>query len=102
MKKFNEKLIECKPYLKLNDIFKKILIKNIFHLIKERYYLKNENDNELNGLVDISYIRNRLHISIIKRIPINGDEINKYQIGLKIIPYIIKRHIYRYFIILSK
>ena len=58
----------------------------------------NDDLDDSEGIPDLSYIRNKLHVSIVKRIKITEDEIKNYKNCINIISSIIKKHIYRYFL----
>ena len=98
---------------KLKNLFRKYAINNWNTDIKDfidkyenkkpnkKLFNNNINDDDLDdseGIPDLSYIRNKLHVSIVKRIKITEDEINMYKNCINIISSIIKKHIYRYFL----
>ena len=91
---------ENMPYNKLNDMFRKLLLKRPFDIMKQNYYLHNNNKNndsdDLDEIPDLNYIRNKLHVSIVKRIKITEDEINKYKDFINIISSGIKKNIYKH------
>ena len=68
--------------------------------LKKQENNKNDNDetDNIDGIPDLSYIRNKLHVSIVKRIKITEDEINKYNTFVEIISSTIKKYIYKYLI----
>ena len=100
---------------KLKNIFRKYTIRNWNKDIKKFIdkYLENPvnkkkpyNINEYNTLInddldelpDLDYIRNKLHVSVVKRIKITEEEINKFKQCFNILNSVIKKHIYKFFI----
>ncbi len=100
-KKFNDKYYKNTPYKNLNDTYRKLFLKKPFNIIKQNYYYKdnkNKKKDDSNEIPDLSYIRNKLHVSIVKRIKMTEDEIKKYKNAINTISSVVKKHIYKYFI----
>ena len=105
-------------YKNLKNIFRKYVIKNWNKDIKDfidkymenflgkkkinkrnKYYNFVKINNNLNtNIPDLDYIRNKLHVSIVKRIKMTEEEINKYNDCFNIISFVIKKHFYKYFL----
>ena len=56
------------------------------------------NNNLYSNIPDLNYIRNKLHVSIVKRIKMTEEEINKCNDCFNIISLVIKKHFYNYFV----
>ena len=73
-----------------------------FYVLKDNYYLNRRsgdmNRMDINEIPDLSYIRNKLHVSVVKRIKITEDEINKYYNSINVISNVIKGNIYKHFL----
>ena len=55
-----------------SDIYNKN--KPHINLIKDNFFTKKENNEDMDGIPDLSYIRNKLHVSVVKRIEITEDD----------------------------
>lgn len=101
LKEFYDIYNKNKPYIKLFNLYKDIFIRRPFDIMKENYYSSKIN-KDTEGIPDLSYIRNKLHISIVKRVKVTKEEMKKYNDSINKIFYLIKRNIFRYFINLYK
>ena len=102
IKKFNDLYNKNKPGIKIYNLYKDLFMRKPFYVLKDNYYLNKRNGNmnevDINEIPDLSYIRNKLHVSVVKRIKITEDEINKYYNSINVISNVIKGNIYKHFL----
>ena len=96
---------------KLKNMFRKYALKDwnkdIENFMDEYMEDKNMNSNKKNkkinkdfefvGIPDLNYIRNKLHVSVVKRIKITEEEINKFKEGFNIIDSIFRKYFFKNF-----
>ena len=70
-------------------IIKKNIAKNLFDFSKNTH-IKDVSDE---NIPDLSLIRNKLHVSVFKKVKMNEEEIENYNYGIKNIIYVIKKNI---------
>jgi len=102
IKQFNDLYNKNKPGIKLYNLYKDLILRKPFYALKDNYYLNRRNGDmnggDINEIPDLSYIRNKLHVSVVKRIKITEDEVNKYYNSINVISNVIKGNIYKHFL----